>query len=224
MADIDTLFQRRKVNFDALLPFGFSKKGSGYSYSTSLVDGQFEMRATVTKEGKLSAEVIENSSGENYVLHRVSGATGAFVGRVREEYERVLRMIADACFEPDVFKSAGAILVIQYARKKYHNNLEFLWKHSPGNAILRRQDTAKWYAAILTVQKKKLGLSGEGAIEVLDVRMKPQDIAVLVDGKKYLPGYHMNKQHWVTICLDDFAVPIEEIFCRIDESFALAIK
>ena len=38
------------------------------------------------------------------------------------------------------------------------------------------------------------------------------------------PGYHMNKKHWVTICLDDFAVPIEELFCRIDESFALATK
>ena len=224
MADIDTLFKRKKVHSDALLAFGFSAMGSVYRYSKSLVDGQFAMIVTVSEEKELFAELIEHASGESYVLHRISGATGAFVGRVREEYERVLGIIADACFEPDVFKSAGARLVIQYAREKYHNNLEFLWKPSPGNAILRRQDTAKWYAAILTVQKKKLGLSGEGTIEVLDLRMKPQDIAVLVDGKKYLPGYHMNKKHWVTICLDDLTVPIEELFCRIDESFALATK
>ena len=37
------------------------------------------------------------------------------------------------------------------------------------------------------------------------------------------PGYHMNKKHWFTICLDG-SIAIEEIFCRIDESFALAKK
>ena len=224
MADIDTLFKRKKTHSDALLAFGFSEKGSVYRYSTSLVDGQFAMIVTVSEEKDLSAEVMEHASGESYVLHRVSGATGAFVGRVREEYERVLGMIADACYEPDVFKSEGAKLVMHYVREKYHNNLEFLWDRFPDNAIVRRQDTAKWYAAILTVQRKKLKLNGEGTIEVLDVRMKPQDIAVLVDGKKYLPGYHMNKKHWVTICLDDLTISIEEIFCRIDDSFALATK
>ncbi len=53
--------------------------------------------------------------------------------------------------------------------------------------------------------------------------MKPEDIDALVDGKKYLPGYHMNKRHWVTICLDGSTCQ-EEIFCRIAESFALALK
>ncbi len=224
MADINALFKRRKANLGVLLPFGFSENGSVYTYFTGLVDDQFKMIVTISKEGKISAEVIENFSGESYVLHRVSGAMGAFVGRVREEYERVLSMIAEACFEPDVFKSEGAKLVIQYAREKYHTELEFLWKRSPDNAILRRQDNAKWYAALLTVQKKKLGLSGDGSIEILDLRMKPEDIDALVDGKRYFPGYHMNKKHWVTICFDDSLIPMEEIFCRIDESFELTAK
>ncbi|MDR3176713.1 MAG: MmcQ/YjbR family DNA-binding protein [Desulfovibrio sp.] len=55
------------------------------------------------------------------------------------------------------------------------------------------------------------------------MRIKPEEIDTLIDGKRYFPGYHMNKKHWFTICLDG-SVSTEEIFCRIDESFALARK
>jgi predicted DNA-binding protein (MmcQ/YjbR family) len=223
MKDLDALFARRRVSAARLLSFGFVEDKGAYFYSEGLLDGEFEMVVTVARGGQISAEVIDRSSGERYVLHRIPGATGAFVGRIRDEYEHVLARIAQACFDPDVFKSAGARQVIQYAKDRYAGELEFLWERFPDNAILRRQDSAKWYAALLTVQKKKLGLDAEGAIEILNVRMKPEDVSAWVDGKKYLPGYHMNKKHWATICLDD-SVPLQEICRRIDESFALAAK
>ena len=229
MTDVDTLLKRKKPNFKQLVLFGFTEKQGAYVYSANLFDEQFEILITVSKQGGVSTEVIEKSSGESYVLHLVCGATGAFVGRVREEYERVLGSIAKSCFEPDVFKSEDAKRVIQYVKEKYNDELEFLWERFPNNAIFRRKDNAKWYAAILTVQQKKLGLKanekgdGDAIIEVLDLRMKPEDVEALVDGKKYLPGFHMNKKHWITICLNG-SVALEEIFFRIDESFELALK
>lgn len=223
MADIDTLFKNLKVKFPCLIPFGFVETGSAYAYSTSLAGGQFEMTVTITKEGGVSADVIDDFSQERYVLHRISGANGAFVGTVREEYQRVLAAIAEACFEPHVFKSENAKRVIQYVKEKYEDELQFLWKRFPENAILRRKDNKKWYAALLVLQKKKLGLNEDGLADIIDLRGKPEDISVLVDGRRYFPGYHMNKKHWFTICLDG-SVPVEEIFCRIDESFALAKK
>ena len=221
MPNTDTIFKNLKAIPEQLRIFGFTENADAYVYSTDLVDGQFNMTVTVSKEGQVSAEVMESASGESYVLHRVPGAAGAFVGRVRDEYERVLRIIADACCERDVFKSEGARQVIRYVREKYHDELEFLWERFPGNAIFRRQDNAKWYAALLIVQKGKLKLSGDGLVEILDLRMRPEGIDALVDGRIYFPGYHMNKKHWVTVCLDG-SVPEEEIFRRIDESFALA--
>lgn len=223
MADVDTLFKNRKVNPASLIPFGFIENESAYTYSTGLVGGQFEMTVTITKDGELSADVIDGVSKERYVLHRISGASGAFVGTIREEYERVLTAIVEACFEPDVFKSENARQVIQYAREKYQDELEFLWQRFSENAILRRKDNKKWYAALLVLQKKKLGLDEAGVVDIIDLRGKPDDISALVDGQKYFPGYHMNKKHWFTICLDG-SVPVEEIYCRIDESFALAKK
>ena len=57
--------------------------------------------------------IRDSLSGEGYVLHRVPGAQGAFVGRLREEYENILQSVSDACFETDVFKSPCAKQVIE---------------------------------------------------------------------------------------------------------------
>ena len=53
--------------------------------------------------------------------------------------------------------------------------------------------------------------------------MTHEDIEKRVDGIKILPCYHMNKKHWITICLDD-SVSMDEICKRIDESYLLAKK
>ncbi|MCL2615878.1 MAG: MmcQ/YjbR family DNA-binding protein [Dehalococcoidia bacterium] len=221
MSDIDDLLINRKAVTCRLLSFGFCKSEKGYIYATHLADGQLEMRVTITNDAKVSAEVSDISLKERYVLHRVPGASGAFVGKVREEYEQVLAAIANDCFEPDVFKSKCAKQIIRHVREKYRDEPQFLWKRTPQNAIFRRQDNAKWYAALLVIQKRKLGLNADGTVDIIDLRAKPEDIDALVDGKSYFPGYHMNKKHWITICLDG-SVADEEIFQRIDESFALA--
>jgi predicted DNA-binding protein (MmcQ/YjbR family) len=223
MIDTEALFKNKKVKVNQLLSFGFYENESVYTYSTDLIDDQFKIIVTVTKQGKVSAEVIDSFFKDPYVLHRLPGTKGEFVGKIRERYESLLAMIADTCFEPDVFKSEDARQVIRYVGEKYQDELQFLWKRFPNNAVFRRQDNAKWYAALLVVPKKKLGLNEEGVIDIIDLRIKPENIDALLDEKSYFPGYHMNKKYWFTICLDG-SVPMEEIFCRIDESFALAVK
>lgn len=223
MAEIDAVFKRRRIKSERLLPFGFTRRKNAYTYSTPLMGGQFAMTVAVARDGKVSAEVRDAISKEPYVLHRVAGAKGAFAGAVREEYEAVLAAIAAACFEPDVFKSDGARRVIRHIGKKYGDEPEFLWERFPDNAIFRRRDNEKWYAALLTVKKGKLGLDGDDSIEIIDLRGRPEQIPALVDGKKYFPGYHMNKKHWFTMCFDR-SVPAREMYARIDESYALAAR
>jgi len=60
-------------------------------------------------------------------------------------------------------------------------------------------------------------------VEAVSRKRRFQTAGQCKDEKSYFPGYHMNKKHWITICLDG-SVPIEEIFCRLDESFAFAAK
>ncbi len=223
MNDSENIFLHKAMNIKRLLAFGFAKKGGCYTYSTRLMNDLFEMTVTVTEAGAVSAEVMELSTQEPYTLFRVSGAVGAFVGRVRTEYEKVLENVAEKCFERDVFKSEYAKQIIRYAYEKYGDDPEYLWEKFPQNAIFRRQDNAKWYAALLHLSRKKLGFKSDEMIDVIDLRGEPEALAALIDGKKYFPGYHMNKKHWFTICLDG-SVPIEEIFERIDASYVIAKK
>lgn len=219
----EAVLKYRKVNMQKLLGYGFAESGDGYTYSVDLLEGQMRLSVKVDRDGKVYTEVCDIAAGEEYVLHRVAGAVGAFVGRVKEEYEAVLADISEKCFEPDVFKSSDARAVIEYARSTYGDELEFLWKRTPENAVLRRKDTGKWYAALLVLSRRKLGFDSDEVIDILDLRMKPGDVESMVDGKKYLPGYHMNKKHWITICLDG-TVPTDEIYGRINDSYKLARK
>lgn len=219
----EVMFKNRKSNTAKLLSFGFCEHGGDYSYSTKLIGGQMTLKIIISPHGKISTEVIDNELMEEYRLHLVSDAVGSFVGQVKMEYEAILEDISAKCFDADVFKSEQAKAVIAYVRDKYSDELEFLWQKFPDNAVVRRKDNKKWYAAILTVSRRKLGFDSDEKVEILDLRMKTEEIEATVDCKRYLPGYHMNKKHWITICLDG-TVSIEEICKRIDESYILAVK
>ncbi|AOP43047.1 MmcQ/YjbR family DNA-binding protein [Edwardsiella piscicida] len=221
MHDINDIFVQREVDAQRLSAYGFRQNEQCYIYSRDVADGQFVMTVTITRHGEISAAVVDRLTEEEYILHRIRSATGAFVGKIREEYENELINIAEKCFSLHPFKTEQAKEVIRFIKEKYHSELEFLWPRSPDNAIFRRSDNGKWYGAILRIKSAKLGGLDDDMVEVIDLKMAPDDISTLVDGRRYFPGYHMNKKYWVTLRLDG-VVPLAEICRRIDNSFTLA--
>ncbi len=163
---------------------------------------------------------MEHASGEEYVLYKTD-AVGAFVGEVRAAVSAILQDVADACYETAVFKTEQAVRIITYVREKYGDELEYLWERFPDNAVWRREDSEKWYGALLTVSRRKLGVDSDETVEIIDLRSAPEVLDSLIDNEHYFPGWHMNKKHWYTIILDE-SVPLEEICRRIDESYLLA--
>lgn len=220
---VKSMFNKKSVDYEKLTAYGFTKKADTYSYRTILSDSGFTMTVNVTEQGEISTIVMDPDFNEPYTLHLVDGVAGSFVGGIKTEYEQVLADIACKCFKPDVFQSDLAKALIVYIRNTYGDELEYLWKKFPDNAVVRRKDNKKWYAAMLTVSRRKLGFDSDEKVEILDLRMTPEDIETLMDGIKILPGYHMNKKHWITICLDG-TVPMEKICDLMDESYKLAVK
>lgn len=224
MADIiHVIFKNKKVNLSKLVPFGFQQKDSYFVYEKFFTESELKLVVTITMEGTITAEIFDTALNESYILHVVNGATGSFVGEIKAQYEESLTEIATHCFEEDVFKFPQAKEVINYVRNTYADELEFLWKTSPNNAIWRRKDTKKWYGALLTVSKRKLGIDSDEMVEIIDFRMNPDELSSIIDNKAYFPGYHMNKTHWCTIILD-YSVSSEEIYDRINQSYLLAVK
>ena len=220
---IKTIFIRKKVAPEKLIPYGFSKNGEIYSYSTLLSESGFTMTVNISEQGEISTAVIDPAFNQPYTLHLTENAAGSFVGGVKAEYEQILTDISDKCFEPDVFKTDIAVALIKYIRSTYGDEPEFLWQKFPENAVVRRKDNKKWYAVFLTVSRRKLGFDSDEKAEIIDLRMTPDDIVKKVDNNVILSGYHMNKQHWITICLDG-SVPFDEICRMIDDSYLLAKK
>ena len=181
------------------------------------------LKVTITGDDIVTTDLFDNETGEKYVLHMLEGASGGFVGMLNEEYETVLRHIEASCFEKDLFQSEQARRLLEYVKQKHGDEPEYLWDKFPKYAVWRRRDSRKWYGILLTISADRLGFTGTDAIEILDLRIEPTELTALIDEEKYFFGYHMNKKHWLTICLNG-SVPTEEIYRRLDKSYELATK
>ena len=215
-------FDNKKYNPQKLLEFGFKKADSGYIYKTELMNNQFILTVNIDNSGKLTTETTEKDSGDLYTLH-LTYSEGSFVGELREEYNSVLKDIAQNCYEIGIFKYEYTYKVIDYIKEKYGDDVEYLWEKFPDNAVARRKDNKKWYLAILTVTKDKLGFESKEKVEVIDLRAKPEELPELIKQENIYSGYHMNKKHWISLILDGSA-PLEDIYKLIDESYILAKK
>lgn len=217
---LQQIFSDRRADPEKLKTYGFRETDGAYLYEQPLLSGAFTLRVRVCADGA-DACLIDAATDEPYTLFLVEDAQGSFIGEVRAAYCDALSAVAEACFAKTVFQSGYSESMIEYARNTYGDELEFLWEKSPKNAILRRKDNRKWYAALLTVSRSKLGAFPDEEIEVLDLRAAPEAIPDMVDGKRVFAGYHMNKKHWITLPLDG-TLPAEEICAMLDTSYALA--
>ena len=108
--------------------------------------------------------------------------------------------------------------IFEYIHNEYGISPDYLWEKLPSAAAFRHRCTKKWFGVWMSVKRSVIGLSGEGMVDILDVKCEPLLISGLIDGKGILPAYHMNKQHWLTIVLDSSA-SFEKICSLVDISF-----
>ena len=102
--------------------------------------------------------------------------------------------------------------IIAYTAERYSADAERPWNDE--NFIFRHGGNRKWFAVSMRVPYRRLGIEREGIADIIDVKCGP----LLMDSYRMqpgiLPGYHMNKDHWVTILLDGSAEEplIRELF------------
>ena len=216
-------FKNKKFNVKKLLKYGFCKKENEYVYTSKIMNGDFVLYVGIDGQNNIKTEITDKETGEIYNLH-LTDAAGTFVGQIREEYIKILEDISENCFEINIFKQAQTYEIIDYFRKKYGDDVEYLWEKFPDNAVVRRKDNKKWYAAILTVKKNKIGkFKSSENVEVIDLRVDVEELPKLIESPNYYAGYHMNKKHWISIILDG-SVDFDELCKRVDDSYKLAKK
>ena len=110
--------------------------------------------------------------------------------------------------------------ILKWALDTYGSQPESLWAKYPQDVVLRHESNKKWYAIIMTVKKSALGLDSEQEVDIIDVKCDTLQIDFLAQQQGFFHGYHMNKNHWLTILLDG-SVPIETVCGLIEQSYEM---
>lgn len=221
MRNLKDILKNKTIDYNKLLEYGFVKEDEQYIYKTYISDNQFEVNIVISEKEKYS-KLIDLESNMEFVLVDVESVEGQFVGNLRQDYEKIIEDVITKCTSKEVFKSNQAKEVIEYVEQRYGDKLEFLWEKFDDNAIWRNDQNNKWYALLLTVSKRKLGIESDDIVEIIDLRYQKEEIVRIIDNKNIFPGYHMNKKSWITIKLDN-SVDIKQIYKLIDNSYNLSI-
>lgn len=221
MRDLNSKLENRKINYEELIKYGFKKEKNKYIYKAKIQNNQFEVNMIISNEASY-ARLIDLENETDFILVDIEDSNGKFVGELRYNYEKIVEDIIINCTSKEVFKSKQAKEVINYVKEKYNDELEFLWEKFQDNAIWRNKQNNKWYGLILTLSERKLGIESDKIVEIIDLRYQKDKIESIVDMNKIFPGYHMNKNNWIAIRLDE-SLDKKEIFDLIDNSYNLSI-
>lgn len=125
-------------------------------------------------------------------------------------------------FARDGFKM-NRIQIINYISEVYGITAEYPFMQYPDTTVFRHTNNKKWFAVVMDVQKNKLGLSGDGKIDIINLKCDPILIGSLRNEKGFFPAYHMNKTNWISAALDGSA-DSEKIKWLLSLSFDLTAK
>ena len=212
-------FNNSIFNYEKLKSFGFKLNNNTFQYKTSILNNELTLFVFIDENEKIETKIIDNAFNEEYVLYKIESAEGEYVGKVRKEVEDVLQNIKYYCCDNSFYKSQQAKQIIEYIKTKYNSKLEFLWENDD-SAIARRKDNYKWFIVFMKVNKQKLELNENELVEIIDLRVDKEQPSI-VNNKTIFAGFHMNKNSWITICLDN-SMQTNDIFNLIDNSYNLA--
>lgn len=108
--------------------------------------------------------------------------------------------------------------VQQHIAEQYGVQPEYLWRTHPDYAVFRHPHNRKWFAVLMTVAGSKIGLPNHDKMPVMNVKLPPEWVAQLSGQQGFAPAYHMNKQHWLSLRLDN-TLPETQIMDLLKESF-----
>ncbi len=218
----EEIFKKTKLNIDKLLKYGFRREQDVYKYSQNIINDTFKVEVEINRDGLVIGKIYDLRIGEEYTGFRIKDISGSFIGQVRDEFQKILEDIKNKCFENEFFLYAQSNRITRKIKEKYNDNPEFQWTKFPDYAIFRNSISRKWYGLIMNIDRKKIDNSSKGQVEIINVKLDPVKVKILLKKKGFYPAYHMNKKSWITITLDD-TIGDEDIMKLVAESYSYTI-
>ena len=214
------IFKSYQFNQEKAHAYGFVENSGVWTYSCQILQGDFVMTVSITADN-VSFQVFDQETGDLYPQVHMETMRGVFVGSVREACLGILYQIRKNCFAVQEFICPQTKRIMGYVQEKYGNQLEYLWEQSPDTAVLRHEESQKWYAVLMRISWNKLEKGREGQVEA--VNLKHDQVADFLSHKGIYPAFHMNKRYWISVALDD-TLSDEEVLELIETSWKLTFK
>ena len=105
----------------------------------------------------------------------------------------------------------------------YGVRAEYPFARNPETAVFRHALGRKWFAVIMKIPKRRLGIDGEGDIDIVNFKCADEIIFSMQQENGIYPAYHMNKSHWLSVSLDG-SVPDDTVAWLLGISYDLTKK
>lgn len=213
---VKRVFSNLKIDKDLLIKYGFNKVDNSLVYEKDLLD---DLRLIVEYKDEFNIKVIDKSLDEEYLGYKYKDK-GGYGSLVESEIEIVLLDIRD-------FLSSGyKYLYDQTNRMDEYMSLvygkcENPFAKYPHIGAYKESSNNKWYALINKVSYKTLNKDlGEEEVEIINLKIAKKELKNLLNKDGIYPAYHMNKDNWVSVVLND-TLKDEELIMMINNSYDL---
>ena len=205
--------EKYRLSDDILINFGFQFEDNILVFKRNILNDVFRMEIKLISTD-FEIEVYDLDFNEVYSLFSVDSANGEIVTAIREEVKDVLEKIL--CLESVIYED-----VLRYVKERYNSTTVKPFKTNPDiKALVTTKN--KWYALFLDVEYNKLQKDSlvDSKVKIINLKDISSKISAITDNRNIFPAYHMNKNHWISVVLDN-NIDIEYIKELIELSYNL---
>ncbi|WP_343013057.1 MmcQ/YjbR family DNA-binding protein [Gemella morbillorum] len=205
--------EKYRLSDDILINFGFHFEENTLVFKKNILNDTFRMEIKLISTD-FEIEVYDLDFNEVYSLFSVDSASGEIVTTIREEVKDVLEKIL--CLESVIYED-----VLRYVKERYNSTTVKPFKTNPDIKALVTPK-GKWYALFLDVEYNKLKKDSlvNSKVKVINLKHISSKISTITDDRNIFPSYHMNKNHWISVVLDN-NIDIEYVKELIELSYNL---
>ena len=191
---------------DELIKYGFKKEQNKYIYRYD-IDSLYIL-FLLNKD--IDIKVYDKDTDEEFIPFKLN-IEGSYVTYLKEKIEIIKKDIINKCFINNSIKDD----IIKYIENNFKIKGEYPWDDYDYSTY---KVNNKWFALIMNIPYKSLGLNKNGNIDVINLKNDPIKIEKLIDNNHYFKAYHMNKKYWITVILD-YKTDIDKLKELINDSY-----
>ena len=106
---------------------------------------------------------------------------------------------------------------MEYCLHTYAASPDYPFDDWMESAVFRHADNKKWYAIVMRISRRKLGIDRDEIVDVVNLKLPTEMFGSFGVADGVYPAYHMNKLHWISVILPD--APNDVVKFLVNASF-----